>query len=285
MKSGLTLTTSRAQVYTDSGNLRFPVAPTAGNIAQAAVFGQYASKNAREYFDNEYAPLKENQIQELIDSDLPIAEYREYREGLKGKDTLGEKVAYIASLDLPISTKNMLVNNISDREEPIDISNFGEYDDWGEFEYAHKYPEKYAFLQANNISVEQYESFDDDTKEAWSWAYQNPEKFAVAKAAASDVVTYREYAKALNDITADKNSEGKSISGSRKNKVVEYINSLGLDYGAKLILFKTEYTADDTYNREIVDYLNSREDLGFEDVATILRELEFEVLADGTVRW
>ena len=271
--------------YTDSGNLRFPVAPTAGNIAQAALFGQYASKNAREYFDNEYAPLKEKQIQELIDSDLPIAEYREYREGLKGKDTLGEKVAYIASLDLPISTKNMLVNNIADRKEPIDISNFGEYDDWGEFEYAHKYPEKYAFLQANNISVEQYESFDDDTKDAWSWAYQNPEKFAVAKAAASDVVTYREYAKALNDITADKDSEGKSISGSRKNKVVEYINSLELDYGAKIILFKTEYTADDTYNREIVDYLNSREDLSYEDVATILRELEFEVLDNGTVRW
>ena len=271
--------------YTDSGNLRFPVEKTLPNVAQAAVFGQWASKNAREYFDNEYAPLKEKQIQEYIDSDLPIAAYRDYREGLKGKDTLGEKVAYIASLDLPISTKNMLVNNIADRKEPIDLANYGEYEDWGEFEYAHKYPEKYDFLQANNISAKQYESFDEDTKAAWSWAYQNPGKFKVAKAVASDVVTYREYTKALNDIEADKDSKGKSISGSRKNKVTEYINSLELDYGAKIILFKTEYTADDTYNREIVEYLNSREELSFEDIATILRELEFEVLSDGTVRW
>ena len=270
--------------YTDSGNLRFPVAPTAANIAQAAVFGQYASKNAREYFDNDYAPLKEKQIQEFIDLDIPIKEYREIRGELADKDTLGEKVAYIATLDLPVDKKNILVNNAANREEPIDMTNYGEYDDWGEFEYAHKYPEKYAFLQANGISAKDYAAFDDDTKEAWSWAYQNPEKFTLSKAISGDVTQYRQYTKALSDITADKNQYGKTISGSRKDKVAAYINSIDADYGEKIILFKSEYPSDNTYNYEIVEYLNSREDISYDDMMTILYELGFTV-KNGRAYW
>ena len=271
--------------YTDSGSLRFPVDDTLVNRAQAAVFGQYASSNARDYFDNDLAPLKENQIQEFVDVGISIQDYRKYREGLKGKDTLGEKVAYINSLDLPIATKNMLVNNISDRKEAIDLSDFGEYDDWGEFEYAHKYPDKYAFLQDNNISADQYKDFDDDTKDAWNWAYQNPGKYAMSRAVTSDIVEYRRYASDLNDIKADKDSSGKSISGSRKEKVLDYINSLDIGYEERLILFKNEYNSDDTYNYEIIDYLNSRSDLSFEERIAILRELGFDVTDDGNISW
>ena len=270
--------------YTDSGNLRFPVAPTVGNVAQAALFGQWASKNARDYFDNEYAPLKQKQVQEFIDLDIPIKDYREIRGELADKDTLGEKVAYIATLDLPVDKKNILVNNAANREEPIDMTNYGEYDDWGEFEYAHKYPEKYAFLQENGISAKQYESFDDDTKEAWSWAYQNPEKFTLSKAVSGDLTQYRAYTKALSDIAADKDENGKSISGSRKDKVVAYINSIDADYGQKIILFKSAYPADDTYNYDIVEYLDSREDISYEDMMTILYELDFTV-KNGRAYW
>ena len=271
--------------YTDSGSLRFPVDDTLVNRAQAAVFGQYASGNARDYFDNERSALKPKQIQEFMDAGISIQDYWKYREGLKGKDTLGEKVAYINSLDLPIATKNLLVNNIFDRKEAIDLSDFGEYDDWGEFEYAHKYPDKYAFLQDNNISADQYENFDDDTKNAWNWAYQNPGKYAMSRAVTSDIVEYRRYASDLNDIKADKDYSGKTISGSRKEKVLDYINSLDISYGERLILFKNEYNSDDTYNYEIIDYLNSRSDLSFEERIAILRELGFDVTDDGNISW
>ena len=271
--------------YTDIGNLRFPVDDTLLNRAQAAIFGQYASGNARDYFDNERSALKPKQIQEFMDVGISIQDYWKYREGLKGRDTMGEKVAYINSLDLPIATKNLLVNNISDRKEAIDLSDFGEYDDWGEFEYAHKYPDKYAFLQDNNISVDQYENFDDDTKNAWSWAYQNPGKYAMSRAVTSDIVEYRRYASDLNNIKADKDSSGKSISGSRKEKVLDYINSLDIDYGERLILFKNEYNADDTYNYEIIEYLNSRSDISFEEEVAILRELGFSVTDEGNISW
>lgn len=121
-------------------------------------------------------------------------------------------------------------------------------------------------------------------KEEYDYAYEHPESYAVAKAVGG-YDAYRAYSGALYDIKADKDASGKSISGSRKVKVLEYINTLDADYGEKLILFKNEYNADDTYNYEIIDYLNSRDDISYSEMETILKKLGFTVNADGTIEW
>jgi hypothetical protein len=89
----------------------------------------------------------------------------------------------------------------------------------------------------------------------------------------------------LYDIKADKDEDGKSISGSRKEKVIDYINGLDADYGEKIILFKSEYKADDTYNYEIIDYLNSRDDISYKEMEAILKELGFTVDSNGNIYW
>ena len=155
----------------------------------------------------------------------------------------------------------------------------------GKYEYAYENPEKYKFLEDIGVSYEDYKNGSEEFKEAYSWAFKNPEKYTVSKAVANDVVTYRKYASELYDIKADKDEYGKSISGSRKEKVIDYVNNLDIDYGARLILFKSEYNADDTYNYDIIDYLNSREDISYEEMETILKELGFIVQADGTILW
>ena len=271
--------------YTDKGGLRFPIEDTPQNRIQAGVFGQWASENARDYFDNERAPLKEKQIQEFIDSDMPIRDYWDYREGLSEHSKLSEKADYIMSLDLPISTKNLLINNIANREDDIDLTDYDEYGNFEEFDFATNSRELYDFLEKNDISFEKYMSSNEETKKAYGWAAKNPEKFTVSKAVASDVVTYRKYASELYDIKADKDKYGKSISGSRKEKVIDYVNNLDIDYGARLILFKSEYKADDTYNYDIIDYLNNRQDISYEEMEIILKELGFTVLSDGRIFW
>jgi hypothetical protein len=130
------------------------------------------------------------------------------------------------------------------------------------------------------ISPEKYWS----SREEYSYAYEHPENYAVAKAVGG-YDAYRSYSGELYDIKADKDSSGKSISGSRKEKVYDYINGLDIEYGEKLILFKNEYNADDTYNYEIIDYLNSREDISYEDMETILKKLGFTVSSDGNIYW
>ena len=153
-----------------------------------------------------------------------------------------------------------------------------------EYGFSYNYPEKYKFLKDIGVSYGEY-SASDESKDAYSWAFNNPEKYTLSKAVASDVITYRKYAGELYDIKADKDSSGKSITGSRKEKVIEYINNLDADYGERIILFKSEYNADDTYNYDIIDYLNSREDISYEEMETILKELGFIVSSDGTITW
>lgn len=236
--------------YTDSGNLRFPVEDTLGNRVKSAVFGQWSHKEAQDYIDNERAPLKEKQIQEYKDLDIPIADYWKYREGLKGKDSLEEKFDYIAGLDLPVSKKNIMINNIVDRKEDVDIQRYSDFGSYEEFDFATKNPKKYALAKAIG-GYESYEKYSDD----------------------------------LWDIRADKDSSGKSISGTRKAKVINYINELPIGYEERLILFKKEYPSDDLHNQEIIDYLNNRNDISYDEMVYILEELDFTVTDDGTIYW
>jgi hypothetical protein len=122
------------------------------------------------------------------------------------------------------------------------------------------------------------------SKEEYDYAYDYPGKYGVAKALGG-YDTFKTFRESLNEIESDKNRIGESINGSRKRKVVEYINSLNADYYTKILLLKYEYPADDRYNGEIIDYLNSREDLSYQETVEILTELGFKVTEDGTVRW
>ncbi len=274
--------------YTDSGDLRFPVDATVGNVIQAGVFGQYASKNAREYFERGRSPLNEKQIQEFMDVGMTIQDYWNYRDGLSGLKTLAEKADYIDSLNLTNEQKNVLINNIADRKEDIDMSEYGKYDDFEEFDFATKNPEKYDFLQKNGISYSDYASADDKAKDAYNWAYKNPEKYTLSQAVTSDVVTYRQYTVDIYDLEADKDENGNSISGSRKEKVFDYINNLDLDYGQKIILYRSMYDSkadQEAYNADIVEYLNSRHDISYREMETILTELGFVVDEQGNIYW
>jgi len=271
--------------YTESGNLRFPVEEDSiADWLQAALFGQYASKNAREYFDNGWAPLKEKQIEEFASLEIPIADYREIRKQLGKLETIGEKFGYIDSLDLTVEQKNILVNNVVDRKEPVDMTNYGFFEDFDEFNFYIKNEEKYQFLKDNGIAYKTYNA-SEESREAYSWAFQNPEKYQVSRAVAEDTVVYKGYAKALSKIEADKDSKGNAVSGSRKKKVVQYINGLDLEYGAKLVLYKMEYPSDDTYNGKIIEYVSGIEDFTFEQKANVLQELGFTVSSDGKVSW
>lgn len=231
--------------YTDSGNLRFPVEETPLNMAQAAVFGQWANENAQDYIDNERAPLKEKQIQEYQELDIPIADYWDIREGLKEQKELDDKFDYIAGLDLPVAKKNIMINNIVDRDEAIDLSDYDDFGSYEEFDFATKYPEKYAMAQV----VGGYKK-------------------------------YKKYSDTLWNIKANKDENGESIRGTRKTKVINYINGLEIPDVERYILFKSEYNSDDTHNQEIIDYLYNRSDISNEQREDILKQLGFTVSGD-----
>lgn len=318
--------------YTQSGKLRFPVEDTFLNKLQAGVFGQYASKNAREYFDRGATPLNEKQIQEYVDVDIPISEYWNYREGLKGLSKLSDKADYINTLDLPVAKKNILVNNQSDRAEPIDLTGFDDdYADFEEFDFAVKNPEKYEiaeqvggykkylqyqegmknmkiaekvdYVAGLNLTTAQknalingetdrkepidltgYENFS--SYEEFELSKESPKKYYTSKVIGYD--DYMEYMDVIDEIRADKDSNGKTINGSAKRKKTEYINSLDLDYGQRIILYRSLFDSQadkDEYNAAIVEYLNNRDDISYEEMIAILESLDMKVYHDGRVDW
>lgn len=204
--------------YTNSGKLRFEADTSPLGKVQAAVFGQYASKNAREYFEKGYTPLTEKQLNTALNADMSANEYREYTKGLKEQKTTEEKVDYIYDLPLSDSQKNVLVNSALTRKDDIDLSNYGDYGSLAEFDYANKNPEKY--LTISNIT--DYDTFQ----------------------------TYKE------DISAIKNSYNNT--DDRKQAVFEYINSLPLNIEQKLMLQKMAggYSIKQ-YRGRMHDYINS----------------------------
>ena len=162
------------------------------------------------------------------------------------------------------------------------------WSDKNEYDFMYEYPEKHEFFSNNGISYDDYADADEDGKRAYNWAYENPGKYTMSKAFSDDFLTYYGYRDELNDIEADKDEDGKSISGSKKEKVISYINNMDLDYGQKIILFRSMYSSKEdraNYNADIVEYLNGRDDISYEDMVAILKELDMKVSSDGSVTW
>lgn len=113
--------------------------------------------------------------------------------------------------------------------------------------------------------------------------YSSPEKLEVLKKIHVSADDYLDYAS--QTFTADKDAFGKTINGSKKAKVFNYINSMNIDFEQKVILAKLEYNTYDEYNYDIIEYLNNDDTITYADMEAILKQLGFEVDSDGNIRW
>lgn len=96
--------------------------------------------------------------------------------------------------------------------------------------------------------------------------------------------TYKSITSSLGEIESDKKANGSTINGSRKKKVVQYLNNANIDYYTKIIMFKAEYPADDRYNSKILEYIKGL-DMSYQEKIDTLTELGFKVTSDGKIRW
>lgn len=156
-----------------------------------------------------------------------------------------------------------------------------------EYQFSQEYPEKYQFFKENDM-YNAYASADEEGKRAYNWAFDNPGKYTMSKAVADDFITFYRYRGELFDLEGEKDENGKTISGTKKAAVIDYINDMDLDYGQKIILFRSMYDSKQDkadYNMDIIDYLNSREDISYDEMETILKELGFHVDSEGNITW
>jgi hypothetical protein len=248
------------------------------------IFTYAADEAKREFFDGrdvEYAnttednvPVyKENAIKGAIDNDMTVEEFKLYRDNPEKaevaraiggfdvyskyhKDTAGmslsEKADYVGKMEgLSTKQKNLLINSETDRKEPIDLTGYEKFKNFEQFEYAKK----------------------------------NPTQYAVSKAISKD---FSKFYGIHNEVERIK-AENDSSSGTKDKDVVrQYIFSLDLDEGQKALLYRSLYSSksDKTkYNRQIVEYLDNRDDISWAEMKEILIALDFTITDDNRIKW
>ena len=77
------------------------------------------------------------------------------------------------------------------------------------------------------------------------------------------------------EFTTDYYDNGKAVTNSRKNKVINYINSLNLTIPQKAMLIKLEYSSYTGYDSQIVNYINNMKYSKFEK-ASLLKLFGFD---------
>ena len=331
--------------YTDSGNLRFPVEDTTGNRIKAGIFGQYASENARKYFNQEQRTLNPEQTEVFAGLDIPIEEYWEYRDKLnkfyavkdktmdaafadgatdedklKGwyidaindelydlydqqkeiasgdsKNKTAEMRKLQSQMERLISDSQKAMNNVYINGYYAEIGDkrydYSDYSDgWYEIEGKYLKQEKNAIKRYGITPEEYWNNTDLYYKADWYFddKYASNDRELIANTVFGGK-RFAPYAAELGQIKGeDLDGDGKTDSGSKKDKIIDYINGLDMDYGEKIIMYRTMYSSKDdkkAYNQDIIDYLNERDDISAQEMRTILEELDFKVDSEGYITW
>lgn len=256
--------------YTTSGRLRFEADRSAGGIVKSAIFGQYASKNAKEYFDKGYLPLPEKQQKEIKDLKISVSEYRKYRDDYseinkikadkdkKGKSIAGSalgKKAYTIMQNEKISDKekNYLLQSISPKS-PVTVKMLNQLE---KNEDTYKY-----FYSLNNEQKEEFigdmNAYKFNSKELYD--YYNYCKYA--KNNYAPVIAKQNIANYLlkTKLTSDQKKYlySKKYGSDTLSKVLNIFNVNGDNY-----LNVAKYAANLKDNFEGEHYSNYRKKLLF----------------------
>jgi hypothetical protein len=253
--------------------------------------GEKYKMSAEDYteFKKNYGQIAVDLMEELFDTDTYMSADSESRADMVNKvyDYARDEArrAYFAKHGVEFT--NATSDGV-DYYKPNTIKGAIEHDMTpDEYSFFSEYPEKYKFFKNNGISYEDYKNADEDGKRAYTWAYENPGKYKLSKAVTDDFMEFYQYRSDMNAFDA-KDTNGKTVSGLKKERVTEYINGLNLDYGQKIILYRSMFDSKEdcaNYNYDIIEYLNGRDDISYLEMVSILTELGMRVRPDGTVTW
>lgn len=245
--------------YTSSGRLRFVADEGFLPVAQAAVFGQYASKNARDYFDNNYTPLSEKQIEEFKSLNVGIEEYRTYLK----------KYAELNKITSDKDSNNNVIKGSAKAKKIYQIMNDKE-----------KYNEKEINYILYKLSTETDKINLDDIllldnnldcyKYYFSLSNESQEKYkALILNNNLNQSKYISSVKKINEIKEKYSNIDNPYSGSMKTKYKNYlsvqkrneifkvINDSNISKVEKIILYENAGYSISNYKQYIFSYINS----------------------------
>lgn len=116
---------------------------------------------------------------------------------------------------------------------------------------------------------------------------QNEKEYATMSKTGIDIKEYLKYKQ--QDFESDKKDDGtttgKTISGSKKKKVYNYVNNMKIDYEQKLLLLGMQYSLKDSEKTKLANYINSLKITKDDKLEIYDRVSGFKVYKNGTVKW
>lgn len=233
--------------YTSKGQLRFEAEKNPAAVAQALLFGQYASKNARQYFDNSYSPLTDKQLKEVEKMEISVSKYRKYQDDkkeinkiksdkdLNGKSingsAAGKKAYLIMNSNFSKKEKNYLLSKIGNSKVSVKV------DDLEQLPNDKKIYKFYFGLNKDSKKdfINEIKNYNVDPEDLYNYYFKRQS-------------LRREY-----------------TSGFAKKEMVEYIKNSKFDEKTKWYLYNKDYGSDisellvNTFGIKTDDYFNTME--------------------------
>lgn len=232
--------------YTNKGKLRFEAKKDLGSVAQNLLFGQYSSKEAREYFNKGYLPIDSKTIEKLEKQGVSISEYRKYSDDKKelglndiksDKDSDGKAIKGTASAKKALAIMN---SNYSKKEKEYLISNLSSSDN------------SVSLSDLNNLKKDEktykfYFGLNEDNRKTFKKELND------LGMSSQELIKYYETRKEYKDTYT---------SNYARNNMMNYINSLNVNDDTKWYLYNKDYGSDnlstvvDKFNLKYSDYYN-----------------------------
>ena len=194
---------------------------------------------------------RENTIKEAIKHDMTKEEYKLYSDDpeeykfLEGKDSSYRRKYFDTQKGISDIEKTF-----NKRKDTIEEENMDEE------EYKEAMEELSNEKKRSVVNKIINSGLEDTEKASLYKRFYNSDKVDIIVKSAINVDDYLTYT--TEDIKADYKSNGKAITGSRKKKVIEYVDSLDMDIPQKAILIKATNTFKfNDYNNDIVEYVDS----------------------------
>lgn len=221
-------------------------------------------------------------------------------EGRQEQKTNAEKIQYLLNSDMNKKSKQAIYEETIGKEDKTYTKFNGKIDTYLKYKDSYNKAkdkdndgdlvEEKELKNAEKTEVLLNNGFSDSEIKGLYEATMVDDNDILYKTLSKDNVNIKEYLKYKEqEFEADKEDDGtvkgKSISGSKKKKIYNYINNMNISYEQKLLLLGSQYKLSTPERTALANYINNSK-LNKSDKMYLYGKMQgFTVYKDGRVTW
>ncbi len=243
-------------------------------------------KMLNQFFISNNAEMSDlwQEIRDIQTSDMPDSE--KYKRNRELREQINEMMEHAMDVyndgKIKVDVKGVY-SEVGDRRYNYDDDDDAWYEikprlaDGSENYY---YKKEQEVTKALGISYEEY--WNNRTE--YNFQYKFPELHTLSEAVGG-FDYYNSFVYDMWDVDSDYDDNGESISGTYKKNLKAFVDELDLTDVQKDILMRSQYKYHKFDHHRVIDYLNERDDISFNEMKSICETLGMTVDDEGNISW